>query len=717
MSYRVDNAGNIYYQGEPINRFYIEGLNMLSGNYKVATQNISADDVTSVSVYERHQPIKALKNVEFSDKAALNLKIKENRKLKPIGYLAQLMGHEKKAIGKTDGFGLRINRKSQQLLSLKANNIGDTYNTTNSILDRGISDFSSFTWKGIALAGHALPDISLDRYVDNTSGKADLNTIFQLKGDQTLAVNIIYGGEKLRYSNRQNASVFLADNSYKNVSEAMSAGIYSHNVKAKVKYELNNDRLFLQNNTVFDGTFYHKHFDIDGYFVGIQRQKSANYQVSNAFSSVLRTKKHVLQFSSNMYLSNTPVNRLSVLSADSIWPMRQNLNETAWQTDEHTSWSWLISSVALAGLNLDFQSLYNRVELDRHRHASDCMNAFQGYRLITTASPYMQFKWKRLTWRLNAPLSMLNMHISNIRDDKQFRQNKPYASVNTLLDWDLRHGLSVSLSGGTRHRFGDIANFIVDPIFINYKEASTSGTGLLTNRHSLFATIGGTYRQVSRGIFVSLRANMLRARVNSMRSTTLEGQDFVEHVDNRRNTLTDQSITLNMSKSIHSTNTSLNFLGAMGHTATHILSVGRAIGLENRRYNVLASAEQSLFDDRVNLSLQYSFMRSENELQGHSTSMFTHSGSYSLSVFVLKDLELLADMHQNWIRNTAYHKHETYLNAGIRYKKKRYEMELMARNITNLKEYTINRQMQEDSYVYTYMLRPASYAVSFRFNF
>ena len=36
--------------------------------------NIRPDDVAAVNVYENHQPIRALKNVDFSDKAALNLK-------------------------------------------------------------------------------------------------------------------------------------------------------------------------------------------------------------------------------------------------------------------------------------------------------------------------------------------------------------------------------------------------------------------------------------------------------------------------------------------------------------------------------------------------------------------------------------------------------------------------------------------------------------------
>lgn len=78
----VSETGVISYDGEPINNFYIEGLNLMGGNYAVASQNIKPQDVAAVSVYERHQPKKALKNVVESKSAALNLKLKKGSMLK-----------------------------------------------------------------------------------------------------------------------------------------------------------------------------------------------------------------------------------------------------------------------------------------------------------------------------------------------------------------------------------------------------------------------------------------------------------------------------------------------------------------------------------------------------------------------------------------------------------------------------------------------------------
>lgn len=72
----VSNSGKIQYRGEDINKFYIEGSDLLGGKYGIATNGISHDDVGAVEVLENHQPMQVLSGIAFSDKAAINLKLK-----------------------------------------------------------------------------------------------------------------------------------------------------------------------------------------------------------------------------------------------------------------------------------------------------------------------------------------------------------------------------------------------------------------------------------------------------------------------------------------------------------------------------------------------------------------------------------------------------------------------------------------------------------------
>jgi len=61
----VQESGKILYQGKELNKFYIEGSDMLGGRYGLATNNVSYKNVSSVEIMENHQPVKALEDVFF----------------------------------------------------------------------------------------------------------------------------------------------------------------------------------------------------------------------------------------------------------------------------------------------------------------------------------------------------------------------------------------------------------------------------------------------------------------------------------------------------------------------------------------------------------------------------------------------------------------------------------------------------------------------------
>ena len=76
----VDKNGAISYQGTRINKFYIEGMDLLGAKYVQASENLPADYVKKVQVMEHHQPVKMLRDVVFSEQAALNLVLTDSAK-------------------------------------------------------------------------------------------------------------------------------------------------------------------------------------------------------------------------------------------------------------------------------------------------------------------------------------------------------------------------------------------------------------------------------------------------------------------------------------------------------------------------------------------------------------------------------------------------------------------------------------------------------------
>jgi hypothetical protein len=72
--------GQIEYNGMAINKFYIEGLDLMGNKYALASNNLNRRHVKSVEILKNHQPIAALRGKSFSEQAAINLVLEDNAK-------------------------------------------------------------------------------------------------------------------------------------------------------------------------------------------------------------------------------------------------------------------------------------------------------------------------------------------------------------------------------------------------------------------------------------------------------------------------------------------------------------------------------------------------------------------------------------------------------------------------------------------------------------
>ncbi|MCI1188950.1 Plug and carboxypeptidase regulatory-like domain-containing protein [Hymenobacter sp. DH14] len=84
----VGGDGQISYEGKPINKFYINGQDLLESRYTMASNNLPADAVQSVQVLERHQPIRAL-DIQNQFSPAYNSLIYLTFTKKKIGFGAE----------------------------------------------------------------------------------------------------------------------------------------------------------------------------------------------------------------------------------------------------------------------------------------------------------------------------------------------------------------------------------------------------------------------------------------------------------------------------------------------------------------------------------------------------------------------------------------------------------------------------------------------------
>ncbi len=74
----ISSAGAVTYQGKKLNRLYIDGKNVLDNDHSLATKHMDVNSVKSVSIYENHQPVKALRKSVRSETAAMNVELTDS---------------------------------------------------------------------------------------------------------------------------------------------------------------------------------------------------------------------------------------------------------------------------------------------------------------------------------------------------------------------------------------------------------------------------------------------------------------------------------------------------------------------------------------------------------------------------------------------------------------------------------------------------------------
>lgn len=241
----VSADGSIRYKGEPINKVDIEGQDLLGNRYNQATRNIPADAVATVQVMEDDQPIRALKDRVPSNRATLNLKLKQGYKLRPFGEVKGGLG----------GFGgvlwnnaltlINVGRKNQMLLTAKMNNNGENLSSdTKEHIDYADNEnYEPLPPEMTATAGTDNPPISERRYLRNKSYSVGLNHLRRIGRYGSLRTNISYYGTSDR----------AEDSTYNYYGGEQTLALYEanrirtrvHTIMPRFRYELNSPKVYL----------------------------------------------------------------------------------------------------------------------------------------------------------------------------------------------------------------------------------------------------------------------------------------------------------------------------------------------------------------------------------------------------------------------------------------------------------------------------------------
>lgn len=245
----VKESGEITYQGKGINKFYIENLDLLQGRYGIATNNIAAKDVAMVQVLENHQPVQALRDVQFSDRAAINLKLKPEAKNTfsmntKLGIEAEMDKRNLTVLRDAELAGMFFGRSYQNMTTLKSNNAGHD-------LTRELTQFNATSMPSpesyFSLRMPSPPSIDKARWLRNDSHAATANNLFKLGSSAQLNVNVIGYTDRENRESMAKTQYLLPGTGTRVITEQMTSLQRTDLVEGEVRYNRNEQMRYVNN--------------------------------------------------------------------------------------------------------------------------------------------------------------------------------------------------------------------------------------------------------------------------------------------------------------------------------------------------------------------------------------------------------------------------------------------------------------------------------------
>lgn len=250
----IEGDGTIQYNGKPISDFYIENMDALNGRYNIATNNISANDVGVVQILQNHQPVKALKQHQYSDRAAINIKLTEKSKNVLLLTGVAGLGADKSGLLRHEELNGMLFSKSHQHISLyKTDDVGNdvsadlTNHTGGSILAGFVSTGN--------VSMPAPPNIDKRYYLFNDDHVVSVNNLQKLKDEATLQCNISFAHQNDRRHELAQTVNVIDQEGERVITEEMNGSTMNNCLDAELKYERNLKTSFLSNSLNFTGNW------------------------------------------------------------------------------------------------------------------------------------------------------------------------------------------------------------------------------------------------------------------------------------------------------------------------------------------------------------------------------------------------------------------------------------------------------------------------------
>lgn len=766
----VNKDGTVLYQGEAINKFYVNGKDLMEGGYGTVNNSLPKDAVSKVEVLENHQPVSILRDKVPSEQAALNIKLKKSVTMTGRGEVGAGFSPLLWNVKLTPMF---FGQKNQWVVNYKANNNGESVEKEGNLLAFGSrwegrrSQTSQKSWTNIETAG--VPDVPEKRYLLNNVHFFSANLLtnpFKNK-EWELKANANYTYNDVERDSRSK-TVFNNDHqdselAGKTFEQSRSNNFYTNSSKAELIFTKNAKKGFFKNTTTWNGFwnssngFSEADRPVGGYIAGNQSLESPSGSFQNSLSTIVPWKDKLLNVMSffkyqkdkqNMTVSpagysdafipllNNDLNSGDIYSRYKQYALSETLevNHSASVGFSYKKWTFTPE----AGLNINFNTLKSELFGLRNDSyqilpvATDANNGgFRNDADWNEITPYTQvginYKSERLNLNLTIPFNFYSIKYQDNLYAQTATKTKTALEPTFFASYDFASFFKYWVFASQSYDFGNFGFLYGGNMLTSAGNLSRRYVSDLTNSKMpeyLNRNIGTRleYRNPLNNLFFNVRYNYGTVKRNIAQTFVTNGLGGTIGLEAITNTVKTQSESAEIGKYFPKFKSNISTSFTNRDTNPFSFFNNQAIRSKINTQTWTAKFNNTYFSWlSVDYNIGMNWNRNENATQG--TSQKSSGWNHNLSAYIYP-----TDNHTfgfNWDNSVTSTEGNIYKNPffDLSYQytwvKKKIDFELKWLNISNRKVYEIvNVNIDQQNTVYqTYDIRPSQFMFTVKFNF
>jgi hypothetical protein len=684
----VDNEGKIKYNGVEINKFYVEGKDLLNGRYGIATKGISYKDVGRVEVMENHQPIKVMNGFTFSDKAAINLKLKDSAKAQCIGNIKLQGGYAEgeNSLWNVDAFGMIIKPKLQNMTTLKSNNTGEN-------IKKDLKNFYNDHFMDEATIG-------LDEYIrTNSSQPSDLeekrtlfnrthlfssSQLWEVRKEWQLKTQIDYLSNNETTHDNTHTTYFMPDRS-EIILENEQQKRKQNLLDIATTQETNRSRTYLMHALSATLQWNDTHVQTSGTYPNQQEAEQPIYRLKSNLNWMQRFNKQLVTFTAFNLLHSAP-QHLNVNQEKNI--LYQNTNTRAFYTNENVSYNLALGEFILSvetGIAGLVRSMKSKLVGIADTLGITSNNIKSNY-LQLYAIPQIRYSKSGWDITLNTAIKYYSYNWGNRTSRKDDVLLSPHLHIN----WTATPHFSININGNLSSQSYNIGNLFNGLILTDYR---TLKKGYDTYEKVSQKSISGgiSYKHSINELFANLA--VLRSwNRNPFQSEQYFINSFILYSYQQHPSTSDSWFVMaNVSKG-------LNFLKGIINLNTNYVRSKMALVAESTPISYHTTSGNVCMDINGSFfpwfdwyyQINYGFSTLESDIQQKET---LDNWQHTLNLHFLFTKRTMCTLSGEHYRNEiSPNVYKTLLISDIQfsYKWKDYELFALVKNLFNKKGYGYN---------------------------